>query len=478
MGNVLIVDDDHQLRQSFEKLLTQEGHRVRTAPSGEAALDLIKAQMPDLVIMDVRLPGMDGLQTFRAVHEIEPKLPVIIMTAYGTTETAIEATKLGAFEYVLKPFEIPDILALIGQALDAGRFMRSRVELNVPPDTTAADAIIGASKPMQEVYKAIGRVAPTDATVLIRGESGTGKELVARALYQHSLRNDKPFLVINCVAIPETLLESELFGYEKGAFTGAVNRRVGKFEQAHGGTVFLDEIGDMPFSIQAKILRLLQEKSIERLGGREPIPVDVRILAATNRDLEAALAAGRFREDLYYRLKVVTLWLPPLRSRTGDIPLLAEYFLARFAKEMDLDNPGMTAETKALLSNYPWPGNVRELANAMQKALIFSRGYPIHPEDISRAMGGESLSKATGDNHTQELIRQWIRQGLLSGTADSMFEVFMDRFASLVISEALDLTGGNRSRAAKLLGISRPTLLSKIDRYRLKLETSVKSEQN
>ncbi len=242
--------------------------------------------------MDVRLPGMSGLEAFRTIHEIEPKLPVIIMTAYGTTETAIEATKLGAFEYLLKPLEnFQDILTMIGQALEAGRCMRSRVELDVAPAAAGADAIIGQSNAMQEVYKAIGRVAPTDATVLIRGESGTGKELVARAIYQHSLRAAKPFLVINCVAIPETLLESELFGYEKGAFTGAINRRVGKFEQAHGGTVFLDEIGDMPFSIQAKILRLLQERSIERLGGREPIPVDVRIIAATNRDLEAALAS-------------------------------------------------------------------------------------------------------------------------------------------------------------------------------------------
>ena len=476
MGNILIVDDDAQLRQSFEKLLTAEGHTVQTAASGEAALKAVQAGMPDLVIMDVRMPGMSGLEAFKAMHEMEPKLPVIIMTAFGTTETAIEATKLGAFEYVLKPFEIPDILALISQALDAGRCMRSRVELDVAPDTAAADAIIGKSKPMQEVYKAIGRVAPTDATVLVRGESGTGKELVARAIYQHSLRAAKPFLIINCVAIPETLLESELFGYEKGAFTGAVNRRVGKMEQATGGTVFLDEIGDMPFSIQAKILRLLQEKSIERLGGREPIPVDVRIIAATNRDLEAALAEGRFREDLYYRLKVVTLWLPPLKGRTGDIPLLAEYFLARFAKEMGVDNPGMTSEVKARLSCYKWPGNVRELANAMQKALIFSRGYPIHPEDISRAMGGEAAVKEGGDHRADEIIRQWVRQTLTAGDGKDVFESFMDRFASLLISEALDLTGGNRSRAAKILGISRPTLLSKIEKYRLKLETSVKLE--
>jgi len=476
MGHILIVDDDAQLRQSFEKLLNAEGHTIKTAASGEAAISLVQAAVPDLVIMDVRMPGMSGLEAFRAIHEIEPKLPVIIMTAFGTTDTAIEATKLGAFEYVLKPPEIPDILALISQALEAGRFMRSRVELDVAPDTTTADAIIGKSKPMQEVYKAIGRVAPTDATVLIRGDSGTGKELVARAIYQHSLRAAKPFLIINCVAIPETLLESELFGYEKGAFTGAVNRRVGKFEQAHGGTVFLDEIGDMPFSIQAKILRLLQERSIERLGGREPIPVDVRIIAATNRDLEAALAQGRFREDLYYRLKVVTLWLPPLKERAQDITLLAEYFLARFANEMSLGNPGITAEAKLLLQNYPWPGNVRELANAMQKALIFSRGYPIDPDDVSRAIGGESLAREAGDQQTDETVRQWVRQTLTAGEGKDVFETCMDHFASLIISEALDLTGGNRSRAAKLLGISRPTLLSKIDKYRLKLETSVKLE--
>jgi nitrogen regulation protein NR(I) len=479
MGNILIVDDDAQLRQSFEKLLAAEGHMVRTAASGEAALAQVQTAVLDLVIMDVRMPGMSGLEAFRAMHDIEPKLPVIIMTAYGTTETAIEATKLGAFEYVLKPFEnIQDILGLIGQALEAGRFMRSRVELDVAPDTTAAEPIIGKSKPMQEVYKAIGRVANTDATVLIRGESGTGKELAARAIYQHSLRAAKPFLVINCVAIPETLLESELFGYEKGAFTGAVNRRVGKFEQAHGGTVFLDEIGDMPFSIQSKILRLLQEKSIERLGGRETIPVDVRIIAATNRDLEAALAQGRFREDLYYRLKVVTLWLPPLKDRGQDVALLAEYFLSRFAREMGLGNPGITPEAKLLLQNYQWPGNVRELANAMQKALIFSRGYPIHPEDVSRAVGGETPGREAAEKQADEIIRQWLRQTLAAGDGKEVFEECMDYFASLLISEALDLTGGNRSRAAKLLGISRPTLLSKIDKYRLKVHTSVKPEES
>ncbi len=473
MGTILIVDDDSQLRQSFDKLLTEEGHIVQTASTGEAGIAMVRECVPDMVVMDVRLPGMNGLEAFRAMREIESKLPVIVMTAFGTTETAIEATKLGAFDYVLKPFEIPEILALIDQALEAGRFMRSKVEIDAVPKVASAEAIIGRSKAMQEVYKAIGRVASTDATVLIRGDSGTGKELVARAIYQFGFRADKPFLVINCVAIPETLLESELFGYEKGAFTGAVSRRVGKIQQAHGGTVFLDEIGDMPFSIQAKILRLLQEKSIERLGGREPIPVDVRIIAATNRDLEAALTEGRFREDLYYRLKVVTLWLPPLRDRLDDIPLLADYFLVRFARDMNIENPGMTEEAKAILTCRPWPGNVRELANTIQKALIFSRGGPITLEDISRAIGRERVS-AERDDTVDEAIRQWVRNRLTSGTAKDIFNTLMDRFARVVITEALSITGGNQTRAAELLGISRPTLLSRIEKYRLKIEISIK----
>jgi len=474
MSTILIIDDDDQLRKSFHKLLTEEGYRAQSAASGEAGLELIKRQLPDLVIVDVRLPGMNGLKTFEAIHAIEPKLPVIIMTAYGTTETAIEATKMGAFDYVLKPFEIPDMLAVIQQALEAGRFMRSPVELDVKPDQAPREAIVGRSKPMQDIYKAIGRVSTADATVLVRGESGTGKELVARAIYQHSLRAHRPFLIINCVAIPENLLESELFGYEKGAFTGAAHRRVGKIEQANGGTVFLDEIGDMPFSIQAKILRLLQEKSIERLGGRDTIPVDVRIIAATNRDLETALAQGRFREDLYYRLKVVTITLPPLRDRREDIALLADYFLLRFSQDMEMNNPGINAQALAALEGNHWPGNVRELANTLQKALIFSRGTPIQPEDIKQAISDARMAARPGAESPEEVIRHWMRSAMTAGGADGKFEAILDRCASILISEALNLTDGNRSRAAKLLGLSRPTLHSKIEKYGLKLQTLVK----
>jgi nitrogen regulation protein NR(I) len=476
LATILIIDDDPQLRNSFEKLLSREGHTVLAAATGESGLEAVRKSLPDVVITDVRLPGMDGLKTFQAIHEIEPKLPVIVMTAYGTTDTAIRATKLGAFDYVLKPFEIPEMLSLIGKALDAGRLMRSCVRIQSEPQEDVDNVILGKSKSMQEVFKAVGRVASTDATVLIRGESGTGKELVASAIYHHSMRAHKPFVVINCVAIPETLLESELFGYEKGAFTGAVARKIGKIEQADGGTVFLDEIGDMPFGIQAKMLRLLQEKNVERLGGRSPISVDVRVIAATNRDLEASLAEGRFREDLYYRLKVVTVSLPPLRERTGDVPLLAEHFLTKLAKQMNIHSPGFTREALEVLDTYYWPGNVRELANTIQKALIFNRGAPLTHEEMTQAVAGGAPPAETGEFSGEETIRQWLNRALSSGRGDKTFTDLIHKFSELVITEALNLTGGNRSQAAKLLGLSRPTLLAKIDRYGIKMETSVRRE--
>ena len=475
MAKILIVDDDHQLRQSFQRLLAVEGHDVRGASSGEQGLRMVREELPECVIMDVRMPGMNGLDALKALREIDARLPVIIMTAYATTETAIEATKFGAFDYILKPFDIPDILALIDKAVEAGRRMRGRVAMTPEPgDGGDAEALVGTSRAMHEVYKAIGRAAPTDALVLVRGESGTGKELVARAIYQHSLRAERPYLVINCVAIPDTLLESELFGYEKGAFTGATHRRVGKIEQASGGTVFLDEIGDMPLGIQAKLLRLLQERQIERLGGRETIPVDVRIIAATNTDLEAAVADGRFREDLYYRLKVVTLWLPPLRERREDIPPLARFFLSRFAREMDTPAPGISTEALAYMEAHPWPGNVRELGNAIQKALVFNRGAPLLPEDIRQALEGVRGSTSTreGDEGTGDDLLQLVRR-TLSGGDDNAFETIMDHVGRIVVREALQYTGGNRTRAARLLGMSRPTLLARMERYGLKVEQQV-----
>ncbi|EHJ49608.1 two component, sigma54 specific, transcriptional regulator, Fis family [Solidesulfovibrio carbinoliphilus subsp. oakridgensis] len=477
-AQILIVDDDHQLRQSFERLLAAEGYAVRTASSGEAGILAVREAVPDLVVMDVRMPGISGLEAYAAMREFEPRLPVIIMTAFGTTDIAIEATKMGAYDYILKPFDIPEILKLIEKAVAAGRSMRSRVAVGEEGEAAvAADAIIGRSQAMQDLYKAIGRAAPTDATVLIRGESGTGKELVARAVYQHSLRADKPFLVINCVAIPETLLESELFGYEKGAFTGATGRKVGKIEQANRGTVFLDEIGDMPLSIQAKILRLLQEQNVERLGGRQVIPVDVRIIAATNRDLEAAVRAGQFREDLYYRLKVVTMAMPPLRERPGDIPLLVRYFLARYSREMGQPDPGVSDEAMALLTTQPWPGNVRELGNTVKKALIFNLGAPLGPDEVQKASGEPLRGGGPAEADPGDSLARYVRRELASGR-ESLFEDLMDRFGLLVIREALEATGGNRSQAARLLGLSRPTLLAKIEKYGLRIESRVRQSDS
>ncbi len=476
MSRILIIDDDDQLRKSFEKLLATEGYPVSTAASGEAGIEIVKSSPPDLVVLDVRLPGMNGLETFKVIHEIAPKLQVIVMTAYGTTDTAIEATKIGAFDYVLKPFDIPNMLTIIGRALDTARFVNSPVGMNRDPKDISSDAIIGRSSAMQDVYKAIGHAAPTNATVLIRGESGTGKELVARAIYQHSRRDEKPFTVINCVAIPDTLLESELFGYEKGAFTGAFHRRIGKIEQAQNGTVFLDEIGDMPTQIQAKLLRLLQEKNIERLGGRESIPIDVRIIAATNRNLEKAIDEGRFREDIYYRLKVVTIWLPPLRERKEDIPLLTEYILARYADELGIKNPGITGKALHFLSSYSWPGNVRELANTLQKALIFNQGLPVDEEDVSQAISEMSLETEEETDLDDDLLRRWVRHKLKAKEQNDLFNMCLDQFSTILISEALNLTDGNRSQAAKTLGISRPTLHSKIDKYHLHLKTTVKKD--
>ena len=296
---------------------------------------------------------------------------------------------------------------------------------------------------------------------------------MARAIYQHSVRSEKPFLVINCVAIPDTLLESELFGYEKGAFTGATHRRMGKIEQANGGTVFLDEIGDMPLNLQAKMLRLLQEKSIERLGGRATIPVDVRIIAATNRNLEDLIAKGRFREDLYYRLKVITIWLPALRERNGDIPLLADHFLTHFSAELGVKNPGISPEAMSMLVSNHWSGNVRELSNTLQKALIFNRGAPLSLAELTQASSGDAHDASLQEAACDDSIRAWVRNLLSAGDKDSLYDNCMDHFGGVLVGEALNLTGGNRTRAAKLLGISRPTLHAKIEKYNLKIKTSV-----
>jgi len=472
MDTILVIDDDDQLRKSFAKLLVEEKYNVMTAASGEEGIEVVAENHFDLILLDMRLPGMNGMETFKQIKTIDAKLPVIIITAYSTTDIAIEATKLGAYDYVLKPFDIPDMLILIKQAIDAGYCMRSPVQVDAASCDHSGDAIVGQSRLMQGVYKKIGRVSQTDATVLIQGDSGTGKELVARAVYQYSNRSDNPFLIINCVAIPEHLLESELFGYEKGAFTGATQRHIGKIEQAHGGTVFLDEIGDMPLNIQAKILRLLQERRIERLGGEETIPVDVRIIAATNKHLEKAIDDGEFREDLYFRLKVVTIGLPPLRERQEDISTLITHYMEKFSHELKVDNPGIHKQALTLLNRHDWPGNVRELSNMIQKVLIFNRGAPVSLLDVEQI-----LHKRT-ENETQEhidsdMLKKWVWQQLSNPSESHRYEDIMDTLANIVISQALTFTNGNRSQAARLLEISRPTLHAKMDKYDIKFKIDV-----
>ena len=472
MDTILVIDDDDQLRKSFAKLLVEEKYEVMTAASGEEGIEVVADTHLDLILLDMRLPGMNGMETFKQIKTIDAKLPVIIITAYSTTDIAIEATKLGAYDYILKPFDIPDMLTLIKQAIDAGYCMRSPVQVDAASCDHSKDAIVGQSRLMQGVYKKIGRVSQTDATVLIQGDSGTGKELVARAVYQHSNRSDKPFLIINCVAIPEHLLESELFGYEKGAFTGATQRHIGKIEQAHGGTVFLDEIGDMPLNIQAKILRLLQERCIERLGGEETISVDVRIIAATNKHLEKAIGDGEFREDLYFRLKVVTIGLPPLRERQEDIPTLITHYMEKFSHELKVDNPGIQKQALTLLNRYEWPGNVRELSNMIQKVLIFNRGAPVSVMDVEQILQRKNKG-GTEEQIDSNVLKKWVWQKLSNPSESHRFEDFMDTLAGIVITQALTFTNGNRSQAARLLEISRPTLHAKMDKYDIKYKVDV-----
>jgi DNA-binding NtrC family response regulator len=466
MDRILVVAGDDRELRSIERELLGSDLRLVMARSMEEALDQVTGGRPDLVLLVGPVGEHSAVQALCSVREREPRLPVILVTASGSTEEAIEATKAGAFDYLLQPVDGEELATTIAQGVEAGRMARSPVRLDQEGAGSAGEVLVGRSRPMQEVSKAIGRVAPTDSTVLIRGESGTGKELVARAIYQHSRRAERPFVVVNCVAIPETLLESELFGYERGAFTGALMRRIGKVEQADGGTLFLDEIGDMPLTIQAKILRLIEDRRIERIGGRDEIPVDVRIIAATNRDLEAAMREGRFRSDLFYRLNVVPLNLSPLRDRLDDLPLLCDYFLKRLTTELGIRNPGLTPEACRLLASHDWPGNVRELANAMEQCLVFSRGRPIGTDEVNTMVLGTGSDSSAALSSSDEALRRWVRQSLATGR-EAVLPVLLDHVTREAIAEVLRLVGGNRSRAARLLGISRPTLLARIKTYRL-----------
>ncbi len=482
---ILIVDDEEQIHYAFRKILPEDA-TVVSALSGEEALAKLAEGPPDLVIMDVRMGGMTGLATLQKVRERYPRLPIVIMTAYGTMQTAIEAMKLGAFEYLLKPFDIPRMQRVVNEAIATARAQRRGVAAGPPapvPESPSADAVIGISAAMQEVYKQIGRVAEKDITVLIRGESGTGKELVARAIYRNSRRASRPFVVVNGAAIPDTLLESELFGYERGAFTGAQARHAGRFEQADGGTIFLDEIGELTAQTQAKLLRVLQEGEVTPLGGGDTRHVDVRVICATNRDLQAMLRAGQFREDLFYRLNVITIQMPPLRDRREDIPVLAAYFLNQYRKELGRHVRGLEAAALRAVEAYPWPGNVRELENTLKRAVLLAKGPLLTVEDLRLGIepGAPPAEPAPADAPpaaSSEPIESLGWEALLDRALSRAVstrgrEKLMPAVERVLITKALERTAGNQVQAARLLGISRNTLRSRMSKYAIRVEPAV-----
>jgi nitrogen regulation protein NR(I) len=456
---ILVVDDEADIRRAFRRNLERPDLKVVDAADGNDAIRVIAQEQPDVVCMDIRMGGTNGLQTLRKLRELNPKLLVIMMTAYGTTQTAIEAMKLGAYDYVLKPLEVPKLKALIESALKTARDMRQVVSYQPLLDKEDySEGIVGKSEAMQQVFKLIGQVSQSDATVLITGESGTGKELVARAIYHHSQRADQSFIAINCAAIPEQLLESELFGHEKGAFTGANERRIGKFEQCDKGTIFLDEIGDMPASTQTKILRVLQNGEFQRVGGNQTITVDVRVIAATNKEPEQQVAEKKFREDLYYRLNVVRIHLPPLRERREDVPVLVDYFLQKTDKVKSI-----ASEALALLQQYNWPGNVRELENVMARAAVVARRDCLLFEDLPPDVR-EPKAAPVSPTEVTSSVESAVSTLFALAKKDPKLKI-ISAVERELITRALQVTNGNQVQAAKLLGITRATLRKRIEKF-------------
>jgi len=473
-SRICLIDDDASARAAIERVLTVEGHEVVSYPDGRAGLDAALAEDFDCVLTDLRMPGVSGLELIDTLHEELPNLPVVLMTAHGTTEVAIEATRRGAFDYILKPFEMEELLPIIARAAVAGRRGREKVALG--SETPREVSLVGQSRAMQVVYKEIGRVAAKPVTVLLLGETGTGKELVARALWQYSDRQPRAFVAVNCAAIPANLIESELFGHERGAFTGADQRRIGRFEQAHGGTLFLDEIGDLTLETQVKLLRVLQECVITRVGGRESLPIDVRIIAATHRDLPALVAAGQFREDLWYRLNVVVIALPPLRERREDIPALVEYFVKRHGAELG-GVAGVQPGALRFLSAQAWPGNVRQLENVVKRVLLLAHGYTITEELVRTALAaGPVLGGMTDANaHTlvafcEEALKTAARSPGLGAANLAISAVERE-----LLAQAHASTGGNITQMAQLLGWSRLTVREKLKLHALRPEKSDES---
>jgi two-component system nitrogen regulation response regulator GlnG len=463
MGRVLLVDDDPvMILDQVTHALGPQGVGIDVAETAEDGIRQVAAAPPDVILLDVNLPDLSGLEAYQRIRRIDARIPVIFITWAATADTAIEAMKEGAYDYLFKPLDLARLRTVVGQALELGRLMRRpAVVAQTPPAEDQGDAIIGRCPAMGEVYKAIGRVAAQNVIVLITGESGTGKELVARALYQHSPRAKAPFLAINCAAIPESLLESELFGHEKGAFTGADRRRIGKFEQCSGGTLFLDEIGDMPLATQAKILRVLQDQSFERVGGNETVRTDVRLIAATHRDLKTWSAEGKFRQDLYYRLSVFSIPLPALRERGDDLPMLVQHYLRRFSRELGKQVREVTPEALDLLRRYPWPGNIRELQGVLKQALLQATGTVLIPAFLPESLRAPpepaaAAPEGEGDFSFEAFILRQLEEGSTSLSADA--HQLLDR---LLLRLALRHTRGNQVQAARLLGISRQTLRSK-----------------
>jgi DNA-binding NtrC family response regulator len=478
MAHLLLIDDDpvlipEQVRQAFPA----PRYWVEVAGTGAEGLERVGASPPDVILLDLRLPDQFGLEVYRQIRKIDARIPVIFVTLAKTADVAIEAMKQGAYDYLFKPLDLHQLRRVVGEALDVARRMREPAVLaETAPDPDADGSIVGSCPAMREVYKAIGRVAAQNVPVLITGESGTGKELVARAIYQHGLRAKAPFLALNCAAIPEQLLESELFGHEKGAFTGADRRRIGKFELVSGGTLFLDEIGDMPLALQAKMLRLLQEQSFERVGGNETVRTDVRLIAATHRDLKAWSAEEKFRSDLYHRLSVFTIHLPSLRERGDDLPLLVRHYLRRLSRELGREVQEVAPEVLERLHGYSWPGNIRELQSVLKQALLQASGTVLLPAflpELSSKSGESALAASPGaDLGLEAFIRQRLGPDAQDLYADTHREV--DR---LLLPRVLEYTAGNQYQAARLLGIARQTLRLKLRELGLHVTQAIEADE-
>ena len=481
MNKILVVDDERAILRAFGRALEKnETYEVVTAATATEGLAAINEHHPDVAVIDVMLPDQTGLELFAEIQKVDPHLPVVFITGGGSSGTAIEAMQQGALDYLTKPLDFGEVRSTIEKAIRNRRLMSESLNIDPgePSDVAPGEAMIGRCPQMQVVYKAIGRVANQNVTVLIRGESGTGKELIARALYQHSDRRDKPFLAVNCAAIPDTLLESELFGHEKGAFTGADRQHIGKFEQCNGGTLFLDEIGDMQPLLQSKLLRILQEQRFERVGGKETIETDVRVIAATNRNMEQMVAENQFRGDLYYRLNGYTIYLPPLRDRQDDILLLIEHFLAAANTNYNKQIRGVSPDAMMLLRSYPWPGNIRELQGVVLQAALDTSGPILFPESLPQVVTSSETAKTQKfDPATSptDLLRHWVQTRLADET-NTVYDEALEFLERTIFTEVLKATGGNQADAATRLGITRTTLRTKLRRLGMVVEKVVGDE--